>query len=311
MNNNNNIVLEIEKLKREKNAIILGHYYQDSSIQEISDIVGDSLALAQKAVNVEADIILMCGVQFMGETVKILNPDKKVLVPDVNAGCSLADSCKAAALAEFKKQNPQYTVVSYVNTSAEVKALTDVCVTSSNALSIIESMPKEEQILFCPDRNLGSYINRVTDRNMKLWDGACHVHEGFSTDMLINIKKQYGSAEIIAHPECKSEIVSISDYVGSTAAMIDYVGRSNADTFIVVTESGIMHELEKRYNNKRFIPAPPISERGTLNVCEYMRLNTLEKVYDTLMNETPEILIDRELSSKARVCIDRMLSLTK
>lgn len=310
MNNNNNIVLEIERLKKQKNAIILGHYYQDPTIQSISDIIGDSLALAQKAIKVEADIILMCGVQFMGETVKILNPDKKVLVPDLNAGCSLADSCKAKDLAEMKKRYPDYKVVSYVNTSAEVKALTDVVVTSSNALSIIESFPKDEKIIFCPDRNLGSYINKITGRNMLLWDGACHVHEGFSIDFVKSLKDIYKDSEIISHPECKKEIVDISDFVGSTAAMISYVGKSSSNIFIVVTESGILYELQKNYPDKVFIPAPPLSERGSKNTCEYMHLNTLEKVLYTLENETPEVIIEDTLSAQARKCIDKMLSLT-
>lgn len=311
MNNNNNIVSEIERLKREKNAVILGHYYQDPSIQNVCDIIGDSLALAQKAIKVEADIILMCGVQFMGETVKILNPTKKVLVPDLNAGCSLADSCRASDLAEMKRKYPNHTVVSYVNTSAEVKALTDVVVTSSNALSIIEQFPKDEKILFCPDKNLGGFINKLTGRNMLLWDGACHVHEGFSLDFIKNVKSIYTDAEIICHPECKSEIVDICDYAGSTASMIDYVGKSESNLFIVVTESGILFELQKRYPEKTFIPAPPVSERGSRNTCEYMRLNSLEKVYETLKNESPEIVIEKELSERAKVCIDRMLTLTK
>lgn len=311
MNNNNNIVSEIERLKREKNAVLLGHYYQDPSIQNVCDIIGDSLALAQKAIKVEADIILMCGVQFMGETVKILNPTKKVLVPDLNAGCSLADSCRVSDLAEMKSKYPDYKVVSYVNTSAEVKALTDVVVTSSNALSIIEQFPKDEKILFCPDKNLGGFINKLTGRNMLLWDGACHVHEGFSLDFIKNVKSIYKDAEIICHPECKSEIVDICDYAGSTASMIDYVGKSESNLFIVVTESGILFELQKRYPEKTFIPAPPVSERGSRNTCEYMRLNSLEKVYETLKNESPEIIIKKELSERAKVCIDRMLTLTK
>lgn len=311
MIDNINIVSKIERLKKDKNAVILGHYYQDPSIQAISDIIGDSLALAQKTVGIEADIILMCGVQFMGETVKILNPDKKVLVPDLNAGCSLADSCKASELAKLKDKYPDYKVVSYINTSAEVKALTDVVVTSSNAISIIESFPKNEKIIFCPDRNLGTYINNITGRNMLLWDGACHVHEAFSIDILKDLKKIYSDAEIISHPECKKDIADISNFVGSTAAMIKYVGESSCKIFIIVTESGILYELQKKYPNKMFIPAPPLKERGTNNICEYMRLNTLEKVYDILLNESNEIILDRELSIKARKCIDKMLYLTK
>lgn len=305
------LVDEIKKLKLEKNATLMVHYYQTGDIQDIADIIGDSLALAQKAVGINSDIIMLAGVHFMGETVKILNPDKKVLIPDMNAGCSLADSCNAKDFEKFVKEHPDHKVISYVNTSAEVKALTDVVVTSTNALKVVESFPKDEKIIFGPDRNLGSYINAQTGRNMLLWDGACHVHEKFSLEKILELKKQNPNSELICHPECKKTIVLASDYVGSTAALLSYVGKSNKKSFIVATESGILHQMQKLYPEKQFIPAPPIDSTCGCNNCEYMKLNTLQKIYLTLKYEWPEVSVDTEIAKKARRSIDAMLALSK
>ncbi|MCQ2203362.1 MAG: quinolinate synthase NadA [Bacteroidales bacterium] len=304
------LIKEIQILKEKKNAILMAHYYQTGEIQDIADIIGDSLALAQKAVGVNADIILLAGVHFMGETVKILNPEKKVLVPDLNAGCSLADSCKAEDFKLFIQQHPDHKVVSYVNTSADVKALTDVVVTSTNALKVVESFPKDQNIIFGPDRNLGSYINAQTGREMLLWDGACHVHEKFSLEKILQLKNQYPDAELICHPECKKPIVIASDFVGSTAALLTYVGKSSKSTFIVATESGILHQMIKAYLDKTFIAAPPIDSTCGCNNCEYMKLNTLEKLYLTLKYEWPEVVVDPETARLARRPIDAMLALS-
>lgn len=305
------VVAEITKLKKEKNAVLMVHYYQQSEIQDIADIIGDSLALAQKAVNIDAKIILLAGVHFMGETVKILNYDKKVLVPDLNAGCSLAESCQYEDFKSFINEHPGYKVVSYVNTSAAVKSITDVVVTSSNALKIIKSFPEDEKIIFGPDRNLGSYINSQTGRNMILWDGACHVHEKFSLEQILVLKEQNHDAQIISHPECKKQIILVSDFIGSTAALLSYVGKTDCEKFIVATEFGILHQMQKMYPNKQFIPAPPIDSTCGCNNCEYMKLNTLEKIYLTLKYEWPEIQIDEDLAKAARVSIDNMLELSK
>ncbi len=305
------LVAEINRLKKEKNATLMVHYYQTDDIQDIADIMGDSLALAQKAVGIDSDIILLAGVHFMGETVKILNYDKKVLVPDLNAGCSLADSCNPNDLQRFIGEHPGYKVISYVNTSAEVKALTDVVVTSTNALKIVESFPKDEKLIFGPDRNLGSYINAQTGRNMLLWDGACHVHEKFSLEKILALKKDYPDAEIIAHPECKQVIITVSDYVGSTAGLLGYVGKSSKKNFIVATESGILHQMRLAYPDKNFIPAPPIDSTCGCNNCEYMKLNTLQKIYLTLKYEWPEVKLDRALALQAKKSIDNMLALSK
>lgn len=302
-------VKKITELKKQKNAIIMAHYYQDASIQDIADYVGDSLALAQWAAKTDADIIVMCGVHFMGETAKILSPSKKVLVPDTAAGCSLADSCPADEFASFIKQHPNHTVISYVNTTAAVKALTDVVVTSTNAKAIVDTFPKETPIIFGPDYNLGNYINSVTGRNMVLWKGACHVHEKFTVNNIKALKEQYPDAPVLTHPECKQEIVEISDYVGSTQAILNYAGKSDASTFIVVTESGILHKMRQAYPTKTFIA--PAVEGATCNECNYMRLNTLEKVYNCLLNESPQIIIDEELAQKAVKPIVRMLELSK
>lgn len=301
----------INQLKKEKNAVILAHYYQEGEIQDIADYVGDSLALAQWAAKTEADIIVLCGVHFMGETAKVLCPDKKVLVPDLNAGCSLADSCPADQFAEFVKAHPGYTVISYVNTTAAVKAVTDVVVTSTNAKQIVESFPQDEKIIFGPDRNLGNYINSITNRNMLLWDGACHVHEQFSVEKIVELKSQYPDALVLAHPECKSAVLKLADYIGSTAALLKFSTNSEADTFIVATESGILHEMRKQAPQKTFIPAPPNDSTCACNECSFMRLNTLEKLYNCLKYEYPEIEVDVEIAKKAVRPIKRMLDISE
>lgn len=300
----------IDKLKKEKNAVILGHYYQKGEIQDIADFVGDSLALAQWAAKTDAEIIVMCGVHFMGETAKILCPDKKVLVPDLNAGCSLADSCPAEGFARFVKEHPGYTVISYVNTTAAVKAVTDVVVTSTNARQIVESFPEDEKIIFGPDRNLGNYINSITNRNMLLWDGACHVHEQFSVEKIVALKAQYPDAVVLAHPECKSTVLKLADVVGSTAALLKYAVNSNEQRFIVATESGILHEMQKKCPQKTFIPAPPNDSTCACNECSFMRLNTLEKLYNCLKYEFPEITVDAEIAKEAVKPIKRMLEIS-
>ncbi len=311
---NEKLASEIRQLCKEKNAIIMAHYYTRPEIQEVADFIGDSLALAQKATTVDADIIVMCGVHFMGETMKILCPTKKVVVPDLAAGCSLADSCKAEDLKKYKEAHPGYMVVSYVNTSADVKALTDVVVTSSNAKKIVDQLPQDAKIIFGPDKNLGNYINSVTGREMLLWDGACHVHSRFSLEALLDLKKQYPDAPVLAHPECKAVILSQADVIGSTKAILDFATKSDKKRFIVVTESGILHEMQKACSDKEFIPVPPeISESigCQCNECEYMRLNTLEKLYNCLRDEKPEIVVDDKIAQKAIVPIQRMLEMSK
>ena len=302
---------EIKRLKEEKHAVILAHYYQKGEIQDLADYIGDSLALAQIAQKIEAPIIVLCGVNFMGETAKILCPDKKVIIPDMNAGCSLADSCPADEFEKFIKLNPGHTVVSYVNTSAAVKALTDVVVTSTNAQQIVESLPADEKIIFGPDRNLGNYINSITGRNMKLWNGACHVHEQFSVQKILELKAQYPNAKILAHPECKDVVVRIADKVGSTAALLNYAVNSQEKEFIVATESGIIHEMQKKCPEKVFIPAPPEDSTCACNECNYMRLNTLEKLYNCLKYEQPEVVVDEEIAAKAVKPILRMLEISE
>lgn len=303
---------EIAKLKKEKNAVIMAHYYQTADIQDIADVVGDSLALAQWAAKTDADVIVLCGVHFMGETAKILSPQKKVLIPDADAGCSLADSCPADKFEEFVKAHPDHTVISYVNTTAAVKALTDVVVTSTNAKKIVDQFPQDAKLIFGPDKNLGNYINSVTGRNMLLWDGACHVHEQFSLEKLIDLKKENPDAEIVAHPECKSVILKIADYVGSTQGLLNYVTNSDKKKFLVVTESGILHQMTKANPDKTFIPVPPEIEGKTClcNECKYMRMNTMEKLYLCLRDEKPEILIEEELREKAVKPILRMLEMS-
>ncbi|MBO5249148.1 MAG: quinolinate synthase NadA [Muribaculaceae bacterium] len=302
---------EIKRLKEEKHAVILAHYYQKGEIQDLADYIGDSLALAQIAQKIEAPIIVLCGVNFMGETAKILCPDKKVIIPDMNAGCSLADSCPADEFEKFIKLNPGHTVVSYVNTSAAVKALTDVVVTSTNAQQIVESLPADEKIIFGPDRNLGNYINSITGRNMKLWNGACHVHEQFSVQKILELKAQYPNAKVLAHPECKDVVVRIADKVGSTAALLNYAVNSQEKEFIVATESGIIHEMQKKCPEKVFIPAPPEDSTCACNECNYMRLNTLEKLYNCLKYEQPEVVVDEEIAAKAVKPILRMLEISE
>ncbi|MDR2234156.1 MAG: quinolinate synthase NadA [Tannerella sp.] len=306
----NNLAEEIDRLRKEKKAIVLAHYYQTGDLQDIADFVGDSLALAQWAAKTSADIIVLCGVHFMAETAKILCPDKKVLVPDTEAGCSLADSCPADAFGEFIRQHPGHTVISYVNTSAAVKALTDIVVTSTNAKKIVDSLPKDEKIIFGPDRNLGNYLNSITGRQMVLWDGACHVHEQFSLEKIVALKKEFPDAEVIAHPECKQPILLISDFIGSTAALIQHTAQSPKTRFIVVTESGVIHEMQKRSPQKEFIPAPPNDSTCACNECSFMRLNTLEKLYLCLRDEQPEILVDKQIGEQAVHCIHRMLELS-
>lgn len=304
------LIQEIGRLRKEKNAVIMAHYYQERDIQEVADFIGDSLALAQQAAKTRADIIVLCGVHFMGETAKIICPDKKVLIPDLKAGCSLADSCPAEALKSFVEAHPGHTVISYVNTSAAVKALTDVVVTSTNAVQIVNSFPKDEKIIFGPDRNLGNYINSLTGRQMLLWNGACHVHEQFSLEKIVALKKQYPQAELIAHPECKQYIIELSDFVGSTAGLIKHVQQSQSQQFIVATESGVLIEMQRRCPDKQFIPAPPEDSTCACNECSYMRMNTLEKVYLCLRDETPEITVDAGIAKKALRPIERMLDIS-
>ena len=305
-----NLKEEIDKLRKEKNAVILAHYYQTGDIQDIADYVGDSLALAQWAAKTTADIIVLCGVHFMGETAKILCPGKKVLVPDLNAGCSLADSCPAEEFAAFVKQHPGHTVISYVNTTAAVKAVTDVVVTSTNARQIVESFPKDTPMIFGPDRNLGNYINSITGRNMLLWNGACHVHEQFSLEKILAMKQRYPEAEVITHPECKHPIVEISDFVGSTAALLKHTIKSEKKQFIVATESGVIHEMRKQSPNKEFIPAPPPDSTCACNECNFMRLNTMEKLYNCLKYELPEIFVDEAVQQRAIKPISKMLEIS-
>lgn len=301
---------EILKLKGEKGAVILAHYYQRPEIQDVSDYIGDSLALAQIAAKLDAPIIVLCGVHFMGETAKILCPDKKVLVPDPTAGCSLADSCPAQDFEAFIAENPGHTVISYVNTSAEVKALTDVLVTSSNARKIVESFPADEKIIFGPDRNLGEYINSVTGRDMLLWHGACHVHEKFSLPRILELKQEHPGAKVLVHPECKRPLQLVADKVGSTAALLKYAQDSDATEFIVATESGILHEMQRKCPEKTFIPAPPDDSVCACNECGFMKQNTLQKLLDCLRDETPEIIVDADVAEKARRPIERMLVLS-
>ncbi len=298
----------------EKGAIILAHYYTRGEIQEIADFVGDSLALARKAAETDAKIMVMCGVHFMAETCKILSPEKKVLAPDLNAGCSLADSCKAEDLKKFKDEHPGYEVISYVNTTAAVKALTDMVVTSGNAKKVVDSFPKDAKLIFGPDYNLGSYINSVTGRDMLLWNGGCHVHERFSVAEIAKLKKEHPGALVMAHLECKGPVLAISDIQGSTAVMLKYAQQSDATEFIVATESGILHELQRSCPDKQFYPVPPEITEGSVgcscNECEYMKLNTLEKIYNTLKYEWPEVIVDEDIAREAVKPIKRMLEVS-
>ena len=304
------LVAEIDRLKKEKNAVILAHYYQTGDIQDIADFVGDSLALSQQAAKTEADIIVFAGVHFMAETAKILSPSKKVLIPDLKAGCSLADSCKAEDFAEFLKLYPDHTVISYVNTTADVKALTDIVCTSSNAVQIVESLPADARIVFGPDRNLGNYIKNTTGREMVIWDGACHVHEEFSLERILELKKEHPNSKILAHPECKKPILLVADHIGSTADLLKYSTKDQASEYIVATETGIIHQMRKASPNKTFIPAPPLDSTCGCNDCSYMKLITLKKLYNTLLYEQPEVFVDEDVSIKAERSIRAMLDIS-
>ena len=301
---------EITALKKEKNAVIMAHYYQRDEIKEIADFIGDSLALARKAAETDADVIVMCGVHFMGETAKILCPDRTVLIPDPKAGCSLADSCDPVEFEKFVKEHPDHTVISYVNTSAAVKALTDIVVTSGNARKIVESLPAEEKIIFGPDHNLGEYINSVTGRKMLLWNGACHVHDRFSLEGIAKLKKEHPGAKVLVHPECRRPLQIIADKVGSTAALLDFARKDDAKEYIVVTESGILFDMQRECPEKTFIPAPAEDAECQCNECDYMKMITLEKLRDCLRDGKPEIKVDPEVAKKALRPIERMLQLS-
>lgn len=301
---------EIEKLKKEKNAVILAHYYQDSDIQDIADYIGDSLGLSQQAAKTEADIILFAGVHFMAETAKILSPNKKVILPDLKAGCSLADTCPPDLFAKFKEKHPDHIVITYVNCSAGIKALSDIVCTSSNAVQIVESLPKDQKIIFAPDKNLGAYINKKTGRDMVLWDGACMVHEIFSREKIIKLKERYPDAKIIAHPECEDSVLELAEFIGSTTALLNFTKSSDAKSFIVATESGILHQMILSSPHKQFIPAPP-NNNCACNDCPHMKLNTLEKVYNCLKYESPEIILSDELIEKSKLPIIRMLEISE
>lgn len=305
------LIEKINILRKEKNAIILAHFYQDEDIQNIADYVGDSLALAQWATKATQKIIVLCGVHFMGETAKIIAPTKKVLIPDLKAGCSLADSCPAAEFEEFIENNPNHTVISYVNTTAAVKSLTDIVVTSTNAKVVIDSLPNDSKIIFGPDKNLGNYLNSITGRNMLLWEGACHVHEQFSLGKILELKEQYPKALILAHPECRNYILEIADHIGSTSSILEFATQSKNKEFIVATEAGIIHQMKKQNADKVFIPAPPEDADCACNECFYMKMNTLEKVYLCLKNEKPEIKINEEIRLKAVNSIERMLEISE
>ncbi len=301
----------IRRMCGEKNAVVMAHYYTNGEIQEVADFVGDSLALAQQAAKCQADIIVMCGVHFMGETIKILCPEKKVLVPDMQATCSLAESCPADEFAKFVAEHPGHTVISYVNTTAATKAVTDIVVTSSNACQIVESLPKDTPIIFGPDRNLGGYINKKTGRNMLLWNGACHVHEKFSAETIAELKRQHPEAKVLVHPECMSTVADLADKVGSTAALLKYSTTSEATEFIVATEVGILHEMQKACPQKTFI-APPVCEgKCSCNECEYMKMVTMQKLHDCLQAEAPQIHVDPEVAAKAILPINRMLEISE
>ena len=304
------LIEKINTLRKEKNAIILAHYYQEGDIQDVADFVGDSLALAQWAAKTTADIIVLCGVHFMAETAKILSPEKRVFIPDMMAGCSLADSCPADEFEAFTKAHPDHTVISYVNTTAAVKAVTDIVVTSTNAKQIVDSLPEDEKIIFGPDKNLGDYINKLTGRNMLLWEGACHVHEQFSLERILELKTEFPDALLLAHPECRKYILEIADHVGSTSSIIKFARNSDKKQFIVATESGILHQMQKENPDKEFIPAPPEDSTCACNDCFYMKMNTLEKLYLCLKNERPEIFVDEEVRLKAVKPIERMLEIS-
>jgi len=303
------IFAEIKKLKREKNAILLAHYYQDGDIQDVADFIGDSLGLAQKAAATDASLILFAGVHFMAETAKILNPNKKVILPDLNAGCSLADSCPAGPFEEFRKQHPDHIVISYINCTAEIKALSDIICTSSNAEQIVASLPKDQKIIFAPDKNLGRYIAKKTGRDMLLWDGSCMVHEIFSLERIMKLKAKHPKAKFIAHPECEAPVLELADFIGSTTALLNYTKKDSATEYIVGTETRILHQMQKESPDKTFIPAPP-DNNCACNDCPHMKLNTLEKLYICLKHEQPEIILPEDLRSRAEKPIRRMLELS-
>ena len=306
-----NFAEKIDKLRKEKNAVILAHYYQEDAIQDIADYVGDSLGLSQIAAQTDADVIVFAGVHFMAETAKILNPTKKVLLPDLKAGCSLAESIPTEDFKKFKEEHPDHMVVTYVNCSAEIKALSDIVCTSSNAEKIINSIPKDQPIIFAPDRNLGKYINKVTGRDMLLWDGACIVHEAFSIEKLLKLHADYPEASIIAHPESEMHIIDVAEYVGSTAGMINYVKENKNNRFIVATEAGILYKMQQEVPDKELIPAPAKEDNTcACSECAYMKVNTMEKLYNCLLNESPEVKVDEEVRVMALQPIQRMLALS-
>ena len=310
-NSANNYISEINKLKAEKNAIILAHYYQTGDIQDLADFVGDSLALSQKAASNTADIIVFAGVKFMAETAKILSPEKKVLLPDINAGCSLADSCRYDDFKEFLDQHPGRTVVTYINTSAEIKALSDIICTSSNAIQIVESLPPEEKLIFAPDRNLGNYVLNKTGRDIVIWNGTCHVHEEFSLEAIIKLKKEHPEAKIIVHPECELPVRMVADFIGSTAALLNFTKKDNSQTYIVATEAGIIHQMKKENPMKNYIPAPPRDSTCGCSECSFMKLVTIEKIYKCLLNEEPEITLDEKILERAGKPIRRMMEISE
>ena len=307
---NNGLNEKINALRKEKNAVILAHYYQVAEIQDIADFVGDSLDLSRKSAETDADVIVFAGVHFMAETAKILSPQKRVLLPDLRAGCSLADSCPVDEFKVFREQHPEHVVVSYVNTTAEIKALTDITCTSTNALKIISSIPESQPIIFAPDRNLGNYLNSITGRNMLLWDGACHVHEEFSLEKIMDILNQNADAKLIAHPECTKPVQIAADFIGSTSALLKFVTQDDSRKFIVATESGILHQMRKQNPEKTFIPAPPIDSTCGCNDCRFMKMHTLQKVYESLRDDKFEIKLDAEIIKKAVMPIHRMLELS-
>ncbi len=304
-------ITEINRLKKEKNAIILAHYYQTGDIQDIADFVGDSLALSQKAASNSADIIVFAGVKFMAETAKILSPEKKVLLPDLNAGCSLANSCKASEFKKFLRENPGRTIISYVNTNAEIKALSDIICTSSNAVQIVESLPPDEKLIFAPDRNLGNYVLNKTGRDMVIWNGTCHVHEEFSLEAILRLKKENPGAKIIVHPECELPVRLVADFIGSTSALLKFTKKDEANCYIVATEAGIIHQMKKESPEKTYIPAPPTDSTCGCSECSFMKLITIEKILNCLKNEKPEINLDNETLIKAQRPIKRMMEISE
>lgn len=310
MDNRKELIGKIKELKKKKNAVILAHYYTVGEVQDVADFVGDSLALSVEAANTDADIIVFAGVSFMAETAKILSPQKKVLLPDPEAGCSLAASCPAVEFRAFREKYPDATVVSYVNTTADIKAMTDICCTSTNAQDVIKSIPEDKPIIFAPDRNLGAYIQKQTGRqNMILWDGACHVHEEFSLEGILELKKQYPDAKILAHPECTQHILMVADMVGSTSAILDFCAKDDAREYIVVTEPGILHKMRERYPDRTFIPAPPVDSTCGCNDCVYMKMVTLEKILASLETEQPEVIVKEDIRVKAEKSIRAMLDI--